>query len=103
MRSQLAPPSRDRKNPPESYAASAIAYTTLGFAGDIARPMRPRSTLGNPDCDLVHVRPASVDRYTPDPGPPAMNANVLRLRCHVVATSTSGLRGSIWMSLAPVH
>src|SRR5256885_10146743 len=103
MRSQLAPPSRERKVPPLLLAASATAYTTLGFAGDIESPMRPKSSVGNPDCDLFHVLPPSVERYTAEPGPPAMNANTRRLRCHIGATSMSGLRGSSWMSFAPVQ
>src|SRR5437868_14098015 len=80
-----------------------MAYTTLGLAGDIERPMRPRSSLGNPDCDLIQVLPPSVERCTPEPGPPAMQPKTRRLRCQVVATSMSGLRGSSWMSFAPVQ
>src|SRR5437773_1844952 len=45
----------------------------LGLAGDIARPMRPRSTSGKPDCDLIQVFPPSVERCTPEPGPPALS------------------------------
>src|SRR5262245_21511725 len=103
MRSQLAPASRDRKKPPLPLAASATAYTRFGSASDHESPMRPSSSVGKPDCDLFHVRPPSTDRYTAEPGPPAMNAKTRRLRCHVVATSTSGLRGSIWMSFVPVQ
>src|SRR5437762_12972693 len=43
-RSQLAPPSSDRKMPPlESAAgASTLAHSRDGWAGDAAIPMRPR-------------------------------------------------------------
>ena len=62
--------------------------------------MRPRSPDGKPVCDFVHVLPPSVERCTPDPGPPATKQQVRRWRCHVVAMRTSGLRGS---SLHVVH
>src|SRR5688500_6700182 len=103
MRSQLTPPLVERKKPPRPCAASAMAYTTSGSAGEIASPMRPRSPAGNPACAFTHGLPPSADRCTPDPGPPATKQHVRRWRCHVVATRTSGLRGSICTSLAPVQ
>src|SRR5688500_15333313 len=103
MRSQLTPPFCERKNPPRPCAASAIAYTTSGSAGEMESPIRPRSPDGNPACDLTQVLPPSVDRCTPDPGPPATKQHVRRWRCQVVATRTSGLRGSSCTSFTPVQ
>src|ERR1051326_2130673 len=80
-----------------------MAQTTLGLAGAIERTIRPRSSLGNPDCSSDLVLPPSTERNTADPGPPAMKQQVRRCRCHIVATRTSGFLGSIWMSLAPVQ
>ena len=50
--------------PPLSFAASTIAYTTRGSAAETERPMRPRSSVGNPLWDLVQVLPPSVERCT---------------------------------------
>ena len=61
------------------------------------------SLAGRPACDLRHVSPPSVERQSADSGPPEMYPYVRRYRCHVVASRTSGLRGSIAMSLAPAH
>src|SRR5262245_31818737 len=65
--------------------------------------MRPSSSDGMPVCERFQVLPPSVERHTPDSGPPAMYPYVRRMRCHVVAMRMSGLRGSSTTSLTPAH
>src|SRR5438046_10420022 len=56
-RRQLIPPSSDRYIPPES--ASTKAYTRLGVAGAMARPILPISD-GSPFFSCVQLSPPSV-------------------------------------------
>src|SRR5690606_41365010 len=62
-----------------------------GCDGAMARLMRPTSSDGKPS-SLVHVAPASVERYTPLAASPATRPSA--------AYSTSGSDGCITRSLA---
>ena len=41
---------------------STVAYTTSGFLGDIARPMRPSAPDGRPLVIFFQLLPASAER-----------------------------------------
>ena len=88
-RSQLAPPSSDRKMPPlESAAgASTLAHSRDGWAGDAAIPMRPRGRDGRPRLAVmsVQVSPPSRLFHKPLLPPPAVKPHGNRRLFHMAA------------------
>jgi len=68
----------------------------------MARPMRPFVVSGNPPpFTSVHVLPPSVVFHSALPGPPEFRKYGPRTRCQLAANSTSGLVGSMAMSMKP--
>src|SRR5690242_917235 len=68
----------------------------------MASPMRPLVVSGKPPpFTSVHVLPASVVFHRALPGPPELRKYGPRTRCQLEANSTSGLVGSIAMSMKP--
>ena len=70
IRSQVAPPSSERKSPPSS--ASTMAQTRSARAGETATPILPLSPAGKPGLPLrsCQLSPPSVERQSPLSGPP---------------------------------
>ncbi len=78
VRTQVAPPSSERKTPPSS--ASTIAQTRWGSAGDTVTPIFPIGGGGMPGflVSSVQVSPPSVDLCSPEYGPPPHIFQALR-------------------------
>jgi hypothetical protein len=128
MRFQLWPPSLER-NRPESrccffdvsgtkprcraartdsgfglLSASTSMYTMLGLLTDQASDARPQVVAGSgPPAIWVHVSPASVLWYAPEPGPPLLRKYGPRRRSQNVAIRWLGFEGSIARSTAPAR
>src|SRR5258708_39053269 len=100
---QVAPPSSERKRPPES--ASMSAHTRAGLAGEIARPMLPSTPLGRPALCVssVQLSPPSTDLKMPPPVPPLLQSHGLGPACPTEAESTLGFDGWECKSRAPVE
>src|SRR2546421_11983099 len=94
-RSQLAPPSSDRKMPPLESAAgpSTLVHSRAGWAGDTAIPMRPRGRGGRPRLAVMAVQVAPPSRVFHKPllPPPAAKPHGNRWRFHLAAYSPRGL------------
>src|SRR5574337_333757 len=85
------------------FCVGIVAYTMLGDDG--AKPIFTRSVgsvFGRPPASLFQVRPPSVGLKMPPSVLPFTCVHGLRCSVHMPASSTFGLEGSIWMSLAPV-
>src|SRR5207245_10089908 len=81
---------------------SISAYTWPGFVRPTASATHPMRPGGRPSLSLSHVRPPSLERWTPLPGPPETSSHGWRTTCHVPANSTRGLVGTITRSDTPV-
>src|SRR5256884_9435010 len=88
-RSQLAPPSSDRKMPPlESAAgASTLAHSRDGWADDAAIPTRPRGRDGRPRLAVMSVQGSPPSRLFHKPllPPPAVKPHGNRWLFHMAA------------------